>query len=210
MKCHSTAVNANGFVLQFSFVQKCFKTKQPEVQKIEAPLQRLSLKSGVNFKPRFEIFFWSGTFLSPCSCSPRQVSSWASWCGPSAPAWPSQCSSTSKSTTFTSSCSSFSPQHCWFSGQHFSITWQDWSEFAWVPDLGIPKWPSSNPSPWPSPTFSTSSPPSSPLLLQLLLLGLLSCSSATHTGAAASRKQTRSTRLLTQSLHPPFRSRTLS
>ena len=61
--------------------------------------------------------------------------------------------------------------------------------------------------------FSTSSPPSSPLLLQLLLqllLGLLSCSSATHTGAAASRKQTRSTRLLTQSLHPPFGSRTLS
>ena len=108
--------------------------------------------------------------------------------------------------------------HYWLSGQHFSITWQDWSEFAWVPDLGIPKWPSSNPSPWPSPTFSTSSPPSSPLLLQLLLLlllqllllGLLSCSSATHTGAAASRKQTRSTRLLTQSLHPPFRSRTLS
>ena len=60
MKCHSTAVNANGFVLQFSFVQKCFKTKQPEVQVIEAPLQRFSLKSGVNFKPRFDIcIFWA-------------------------------------------------------------------------------------------------------------------------------------------------------
>ena len=67
MKCHSTAVNANGFVLQFSVVQKCFKTKQPEVQRIEANLQRLSLKSGVNFKPRFEIYFGPGKFLSPCS-----------------------------------------------------------------------------------------------------------------------------------------------
>ena len=67
MKCHSTAVNANGFVLQFSFVQKGFKTKQPEVQKIEANLQRFSLKSGVNFKPRFEISFGPGKFLSPCS-----------------------------------------------------------------------------------------------------------------------------------------------
>ena len=183
------------------------------MQKIEAPFAKA--QSGINFKPRFEISFWKGTFLSLCSVLTSSslllgIMVWAVGTGMAI----AMLLDVQVHHLHLQLQQLLTPPPLLVLRSTLFYHLAGLVRICLGPGSGDPKVAILNPLTLALSNFFYFFSPSSPLLLQLLLqlllLGLLSCSSATHTGAAASRKQTRSTRLLTQSLHPPFRSRTLS